>query len=86
MQPIKQQNMTCQHSLCVLTPMLVIYTIVGCFITANETKNSIMRGLQYFKDWNVNWHPKYFMTDFDTSEISAIEETFEGKKMVFLFL
>lgn len=62
------------------------YTIVGCFITANETKNSIMRGLQYFKDWNVNWHPKYFMTDFDTSEISAIEETFEGKKMVFLFL
>lgn len=86
MQPIKQQNMTCQHNFFVCVNTNVGYTIVGCFITANETKNSIMRGLQYFKDWNVNWHPKYFMTDFDTSEISAIEETFEGKKMVFLFL
>ncbi|XP_061182399.1 uncharacterized protein LOC133190730 [Saccostrea echinata] len=59
------------------------YTIVGCFITADETKKSIMRGLQYLKQWNADWHPKYFMTDFDTSEISAIEETFEGKRMIF---
>lgn len=44
-----------------------------------------MRGLQYFKDWNVNWYFKYFMIDFDIFEISVIEEIFEGKKMVFLF-
>lgn len=42
-----------------------------------------MRGLQYLKDWSVDGHPKYFMTDFDTSEISDIEETFEGKRIVF---
>ena len=35
-----------------------------------------MKGLYYLKEWNENWHPEFFMTDFDTSEISVIEETF----------
>lgn len=54
------------------------YSTVGCFITANETKASIKRGLQYLKQWNENCHPEFFMTDFDTSEIGAVEETFQG--------
>lgn len=41
-----------------------------------------MKGLHYLKEWNENWHPEFFMTDFDTSEISAIEETFPGIKQI----
>nr|XP_022286468.1 uncharacterized protein LOC111099474 [Crassostrea virginica] len=58
------------------------YSTVGCFITADEKKESIMKGLHYLKEWNENWHPEFFMTDFDTSEISAIEETFPAKLWV----
>lgn len=54
------------------------YTTVGCFITADETKTAILRGLQYLKQWNVDWCPAFFMTDFDMSEIGAIEDLFPG--------
>lgn len=47
-----------------------------------KKKESIMKGLHYLKEWNENWHPEFFMTDFDTSEISAIEETFPGIKQI----
>lgn len=71
----KQQSLTCQAFLCALTLMLA--TLL-CFITADETKASIKRGLQYLKKWNGNWNPQVFMTDFDQSEIGALEETFTG--------
>lgn len=48
-------------------------------MTAEETKASIIKGLQYLKQWNAHWHPKIFMTDYDTSEIGALEDTFPGK-------
>lgn len=54
------------------------YSTVGCFITADETKASIKRGLEYLKKLNGNWNPQFFMTDFDQSEIGALEETFTG--------
>jgi hypothetical protein len=59
------------------------YSTVGCFITADETKAAIKRGLGYLKQWNENWKPQFFMTDFDTSEIGAIEETFPGINIIF---
>ena len=48
-------------------------------MTAEETKASIIKGLQYLKQWNAHWHPKFFMTDYDTSEIGALEDIFPGK-------
>ena len=50
-------------------------------MTAEETKASIIKGLQYLKQWNADWHQKIFMTDYDTSEIGALilEDTFPGK-------
>lgn len=54
----------------------------------NETKASIMQGLNTIKKWmeeaperleNWHWHPKFFMTDFCEREIVAIEEVFPGK-------
>ena len=56
----------------------VNYTVVGSFITQNETTASIEEALHIFRDWNPQWRPQYFMTDFCHEEINAIESTFEG--------
>lgn len=57
----------------------VNYTVVGSFITQDETTASIEEALRIFRDWNPQWKPRYFMTDFCHEEINAIESTFEGK-------
>ena len=56
----------------------VNYTVVGSFITQNETTASIAEALHIFREWNPQWKPRYFMTDFCHEEINAIESTFEG--------
>lgn len=56
----------------------VNYTVVGSFVTQNETTASIEEALHVFREWNPQWRPKYFMTDFCQEEINAIESTFEG--------
>lgn len=49
--------------LCVNTN--VGYSIVASFVVANENRENIKEGLQKVKEWNPEWNPKYFMTDFD---------------------
>ena len=56
----------------------VNYTVVGAFITLNETTAAIEEALKIFRAWNPKWKPQYFMTDFCHEEINAIESTFEG--------
>lgn len=56
----------------------VSYSTVGCFITADEKKELIMKCLHHHKQWNKNWYQELFKTDFDTSEKSAMEETLPG--------
>ena len=62
---------------CVLTN--VGYTIVGSFVIAHETVDAISQGLMKLKEWNPDWAPVNFMTDFNEREIQAIEKTFKGK-------
>jgi hypothetical protein len=62
--------------LCVATN--VGYSPVATFLIPDEKTESISRGLAVLKKWNSNWTPKYFMTDFDWKEITAIETTFPG--------
>ena len=57
----------------------VDYQIVGTFVSENETKRSIMEGLQIFKQWNPQVNPRNCMTDYCTEEIDALENTFDGK-------
>ena len=54
------------------------YTVVESFITQDETTASIEEALHIFRDWNPQWKPQYFMTDFCQEEINAIESTFKG--------
>lgn len=55
----------------------VDYQVVGAFMCEHESKNAIKEGLSIFSGWNQDWHPSYFMTDFDEKEIDSIEEVFD---------
>ena len=60
--------------LCVKTN--VKYKVVATFVIQYETTNGIAETLSVIKDWNSNWSPSYFMTDFSEEEIGAIEQAF----------
>ena len=61
----------------------VDYQVVGSFVTQDESTESVKEALAVIREWNPNWNPTFFMTDFSVQEITAIEETFPGQ---FLFL
>ena len=48
------------------------------FVLQDESIDSIKEALQVIKDWNPDWQPSFFMTDFCKEEIHAVEETFPG--------
>ena len=54
------------------------YSIVGSFITETESSDAIYEALKVLSDWNPNWCPDYFMTDYDEQEIAAVEKLFPG--------
>ena len=60
--------------LCVHTN--VGYKVVAEFICENEDAESIAEALQIIKGWNTEWNPSYFMVDYSTAEINAIEKEF----------
>lgn len=62
--------------LCVRTN--VGYKVVAEFMTQYEDQKSISEALAILKSWNPLWKPNYFMVDFSTIEIGAIEEQFPG--------
>eukprot|EP00112_Aurelia_sp_Birch-Aquarium-sp1_P016616 Seg3784.2 transcript_id=Seg3784.2/GoldUCD/mRNA.D3Y31 product="hypothetical protein" protein_id=Seg3784.2/GoldUCD/D3Y31 len=56
----------------------VDYQVVASFVVQDERKTSIQEALAIVKEWK----PTTFMTDFDEQEIGAIEETFQGCKVI----
>jgi len=56
----------------------VDYKVVAEFMTQYEDQQSISEALSILKSWNPLWQPIYFMVDFSTVEIGAIEEQFPG--------
>ncbi|XP_074641158.1 uncharacterized protein LOC141898911 [Tubulanus polymorphus] len=60
--------------LCVRTN--VNYSVVGVFLTENESADSIQEALRVFQKWNPDWKPAQFATDYSLAEINAIESTF----------
>lgn len=55
------------------------YQVVGSIVTQGESTEDIMEGLQVLVNWNPNWKPSYFMTDYSEAEINAIEKIFISK-------
>ena len=59
----------------------VKYEVVAAFVIQYETTNGIAEALSVIKDWNPNWSPSYFMTDYSEEEIGAIEQVFRDSFM-----
>ena len=49
------------------------------FITEDECADTIAEALNIIKNRNKEFSPPYFLTDFDESEIAAIEMVYPGK-------
>nr|XP_045594154.1 uncharacterized protein LOC123755474 [Procambarus clarkii] len=54
----------------------VDYQVVGSFIVQSETEAAVKEALNIFKEWNPQWKPSVFMSDFSRVEMAAIEQTF----------
>ena len=52
------------------------YSIVADFVVQAETIELISEALQILQNWNPDWKPPCFMTDYSDAEIGAIESTF----------
>ena len=56
------------------------YSVVATLILENEKAMAIEEAMRIVKDWNPDWNPRYFLTDFDSQEIKAIENIFPGNQ------
>ena len=54
------------------------YKVIAEFISQYEDSSSIAEALSVIQSWNPTWKPKYFMTDYCTCEIDAIEARFQS--------
>ena len=57
------------------------YMVVAEFIIQSESAEEISEALSILKQWNPNWKPKYFMSDYSEAELCAIEQVFPGCKV-----
>lgn len=62
--------------LCV--PANVGYFNVATFLLSDERCESIVAGLRQVLQWNQDWKPCNFLTDFHEGQISALESVFPG--------
>ena len=56
----------------------VDYKVVGAFLAEDETTVTIAEALTILKKECYLSSPQYFLTDFDESEINAVEKVFSG--------
>lgn len=57
------------------------YSIVADFVVQSESAQEICEALKVLSDWNPQWKPAFFMTDYCEAEISAIESVFPECKV-----
>lgn len=62
----------------VVVPTNTSYQIVATFLVSKETAASISEALTILTKWNRGWLPNFWMTDYDTAEMNAIEQVFPG--------
>ena len=47
------------------------YSVVAEFVIQHEKSEDIAEVLQFIKQWNPQWSPKFFMSDYSEAEITA---------------
>ena len=60
--------------LCVKTN--VSYTVVGEFIVQSEDCENIFEALSVISNWNPDWKPQFFLTDYSEAEMAAVAKLF----------
>ena len=58
-------------------PTNIGFIPVAMFMVQHERTENISEALKILKDWNPDWEPANFMTDYDEREIGAIESVFK---------
>ena len=69
------------NKICLSIIMLVVktnvdYIPIAEFVTEDEVSETILKVLEVVKNWNPDWNPSYFMSDYSETQISALETTF----------
>lgn len=62
----------------VVVPTNISYQVVGTFMLSKETSGAIGEALTELSNWNPEWKPSFWMTDYDTAERNAVENLFPG--------
>ena len=57
------------------------YSVIAEFVTHHERMEDIAEALQIIKDWNPNYSPKFFMSDYSEAEMLAVEKVFPDTKV-----
>ena len=52
------------------------YSVVAEFIVQGENAENIQEALTILTQWNPEWNPRYFMSDYSEAELNAIQATF----------
>ncbi len=60
----------------------VDYQVVATFVSESESTENIEEALNIIKEWNPEFQPRYFMTDYSNEEMSAIGTVFPAKEIV----
>ena len=54
----------------------VSYSVVAEFIVQSENAENIQEALTILTQWNPEWNPRFFMSDYSEAELNAIEAVF----------
>ena len=65
--------------LCVRTN--VGHVVVATFLLMDEKSSSIQTALEMIKQWNPEWNPPHFVSDYCEAQISALEAVFPGNML-----
>ena len=57
------------------------YSVIAEFVTHYERMEDIAETLQIIKDWNPNYSPKFFMSDYSEAKMLAVEKIFPDTKV-----
>lgn len=57
------------------------YSVVAEFVIQDETAEKIEEALKILMQWNPQWKPKFFMSDYSEAELLAIEKCFPSTKV-----
>ena len=52
------------------------YTVVAEFAVSSKSAEVIAEALSILKNWNPEWNPAFFMSDYSEAEFVAVEQVF----------